>query len=140
MSRILLFFGHGRALETYLVCVKLLFAVFVLEPLGGGSITVVSDLHQAVPDSVIALPFFIVGVVQGVGIWLNYEGVSSSWVFRAAGAFFAMMLWNWIIVKAILIGVVVTGMMPFVIMSLVASTFILWKALNRLPVPGAVGL
>ena len=141
MRRVLLFAGHGRALESYLVGVKILFAIFIVHPVAsGGQVTVIADLTDVIPSALLAAPFFLIGVTQGLGLWLNYRGVERSWMFRAAGAWAAMLLWNWVIVKSILVGVVVSGIMPFSIMSMLASVFILWKSLNRLPVPGAVGL
>lgn len=134
------FFGHGRALEAYLVGVKILFGLFIVPPQISIQILVLSDLQWFIPDPLIAAPFFIVGAMQGIGLWLNAKGYECSWIIRASGALSAILLWSALLTKSVLIGALVSGMTPFLIMSLLGSVFILWKALNKLPVPGAVGL
>ena len=134
------FLGHGRALETYLVGVKILFGIFIFPVPAKLSVAALSDLQWFYSDPTIAAPFFIIGIVQGVGLILNAKGYEISWLFRAGGALAAIMLWSALITKSILIGAVSTGIMPFLCMSLGASIFILYKALNGLPAPGAAGL
>ena len=133
------FLGHGRALEAYLAGIKLVFGLILLPgwPL---SIKALSDLQWFAPDPVIAAPFLLIAGTQGVGLYLNARGVEESWILRAVGATGAIMMWSWLLTKSILIGEVSTSLTPLCLMSLPASVFILWKALNRLPVPGAAGL
>lgn len=138
--RFSLFLGHGRALESYLVGVKMLFGVFVLVPHGSVHIIALNDLLWYVPETVIALPFFVIGLVQLFGMLMNYIGREWSWIPRAVGAGAAICMWVWFITKLVYIDAVITGMMPFCVMSLLGSIWIYWKAWNRLPVPGAAGL
>ncbi len=140
MSRFLLFIGHGRALESYLIGVKLMFAFFLLPPRFRISFAAVNDLQWWVPEPIIAAPFFVIGIVQFAGLLLNYRGVEESWILRAGGASAAMALWAALIVKSTLVGYALTGVMPFFIMSFLSSLLIFWKAVNRLPRPGAIGL
>lgn len=139
LYKLSLFLGHGRALEAYLAGVKLIFGLILLPgwPL---SVRALSDLQWFVPDPIIAAPFLLIAVAQGAGLYLNARGIEESWILRAAAAAMAIMLWSWLLSKSILIGEVSTSLMPLCVMSLPASVFILWKALNRLPVPGASGL
>jgi hypothetical protein len=137
--RFILFLGHGRALEAFLVILKAWY-FFILFPGWPVKILVLSDLQWFVPDYFFALPFGITALLQGLGLYLNYVGSEKSWMLRAGGAMIAIMMWSWLLFKSILIGEVATSMFPVVATCLPASVFILWKAMNRLPVPGARGL
>lgn len=134
MTGFLGFIGHGRALECYLVGVKILFGLFIVP--ATAAFPGLADLPWFIPEPIIAAPFFFIGILQGIGLWLNARGVESSWILRAAGALLAIMLWTALITKALLVATIIN---PFYIMSWLGSVFILWKALNRLPVPGVRG-
>lgn len=134
-----LLLGHGRALEMYLICVKLLFGFMIVPPWMDVQAVALADLRWYVSDPVIAAPFFLIGFIQLIGWILNVQGVEASWIPRATGAGLAVVLWLWIIFKSVLIGAVTTGVVPFCIMSCFASLFLFWKAWNRLPIPGALG-
>jgi len=138
-GQISLFLGHGRALETYLVGVKLLFALFIVVPHGPAHIVALNDLLWYVPEEAIVVPFVLIGTTQLVGLMANYHGYKWSWVLRFIGAAAAIAMWIWFIIKLIWINAVLTGMMPFCVMSCLGSVWLLWKAWNGLPLPGAVG-
>jgi hypothetical protein len=139
-ERFLFYLGHGRALEMYLIGVKLLFGIFIVPPWYQTRIVALADLGWYISDPIIAVPFFFIGVVQLCGWIMNVKGYESSWAPRAAGAGLAIMLWLWLIFKSVLIGAVSTGIMPFCIMSCIGSIWLFWKAWNRLPIPGMMGL
>lgn len=144
LNRIRLFIGHGRALEAYLIGVKLLFGLMLVLPevkkTTSMHIIAFEDLIWWVPPVFIALPFFIVGVVQLCGLILNYKGYQISWLFRAIGAACAIFLWVWIVTKHIEIGAIVTGIMPFCVMSVLANILLWDRAMdNRLPIAGRYG-
>ena len=138
LARFSAFLGHGRALEFYLVSIKFWYALILL-PGWPSNIVVLSDWQWIVPSYMIAVPFAVVGLLQGLGLWLNYMGYEISWILRAAGSMMAIALWSYIIFKSLAISEVVTGIYPVAISSLPFSVFLLWKALNRLPIPGAPG-
>lgn len=132
------FLGHGRTLELYLIIIKFVYAL-ILFPGWPSNIVILSDWQWTVPGFLVAAPFALVASVQALGLWLNYRGYEISWVFRAAGAMAAIMLWSYILFKSLAISEVVTGIFPLAVTSLPFSARILWKALNRLPIPGAPG-
>lgn len=128
----------GRKLEVYLVVIKLVYAVILL-PGWPSNIVVLSDWQWTVPSFLIAAPFAAVGLVQGIGLWLNCRGYEVSWLFRAVGAMAAIMMWSYILFKSVAISDVVTGVFPVAVTSLPFSILLLWMAINRLPIPGTRG-
>lgn len=134
------FLGHGRALESYLVGVKLLFVFFIVIPHQTINMLALQDLRWWMSAPIIAIPFFCIGLLQLVGLVLNYKGYEYSWAIRCVGASLGTCMWFWIIIKNIAISEYTAGTMPFCIMSCMASTWIWWKAWNRLPIPGSSGL
>lgn len=133
------YLGHGRALETYLACLKILFGL-ILFPGWPINVAVLSDLQWFVPDIVIASPFLVVGVLQAIGLYLNAKGFEFSWIIRAAAATIAIFMWSWLLTKSILIGQLFTTITPLCVLGVPASGYILRKAIRRLPIPGAAGV
>ena len=134
------FLGHGRALETFLAGGKISVSVyFFVQPKHVGQVSALYDLMWYVPEIFLIAPLFIIGMLQITGLVLNYYGVEWSWVPRAVGASSATFLWGWVIVKNIEIGAYGLSI-PICTWLLLGSSWIWWKAWNRLPVPGAAGL
>lgn len=133
----MLYLGHGRALEAYLIGVKFLFGLSPIWPID--ALALVDLQWQAVPASIIGLPFLLIGSLQLIGWIMNVRGLESSWKLRAAGAWLGICLWVWIIIKSIAIGQADAAIFRFCLMSLIASTWLFWKAWNRLPIPGTPG-
>jgi len=138
MPRFFLLLGHGRALETYLIGAKLLMAAQMLAPGVTTQIVPLQDLYW-IPDKFLSVPFLVLGLTQLVGMILNMRGWKSSWIWRSAGASIGICLWSWLITKTLLIGAVGIGSLPFWVMSFIASVFLLWRGVNRLPLSGAPG-
>lgn len=136
------FAGHGRALEMFLAGLKILIFLqfFPFAPFHVWPTQVPALAGFDVSALVLAAPFLIVGLTQAFGLWLNYKGFEFSWFVRACGAFVALVMWSWILLKTLLIGVATPFLVPLAIMGFGASVFILWKAANKLPIPGAPGL
>lgn len=130
--------GHGRALEAYLIGAKMLMGMIILAPSIKVQMLPLSDLLW-MPDWWLSAPFLAIGMTQMIGLTLNINGVRSSWMWRSTGASAGICLWTWLITKTIAIGAIGAGSLPFWVMSLVASTFLLWRGINRLPHPGAPG-
>lgn len=138
MRPFILMLGHGRLLEMYLIGVKLLIGFSILLPKNRPQVVALGDLLW-VPDYWLSAPFLLLGTIQLIGIILNVRGVQSSWVWRSVGASIGICLWSWLISKSLLIGAFGTGALPFWVMSFLASVVLLWKGMNRLPIPGAPG-
>lgn len=131
--------GHGRALEAYLGTLKVMIGLsFALTDLAG-LVPATSDFAWNYPRAAIAAPFLAVGAIQLLDVILNIQGYEESWVLRAVGSVLAIAMWvglllkTWILAEPSLI-------VPLAITSLPFSVFLFWKAINRLPVPGARGL
>lgn len=140
IQRVMLFLGHGRALEACLGCAKImLFLHFLVVPSSITSVTATYSLLWSFSPIAIVLPLFVVGVAQVVGLTLNYAGCEWSWVVRAAAAMGGIAIWTWIVLKSALIssGGLEAWLGGYLVLW---NIFILWKAFNRLPVPGAPGL
>lgn len=133
----LLYLGSGKALELYLIGIKLALAIDIMTPTRA-QIPVISDLVWWVPEPLIAMPLFLIGLVQLCGVVLNYNGHEISWIPRFFGALGGCFIWTFIVCKSLWIGELHTGLFPFSAMSFVASGFIAWRAWNRLPIPGLV--
>lgn len=132
--------GHGRALELFLATLKIgLGAWIVLAPHGVPDVPPIADLAWHYPSSYLAMPFFLVGSLQLLGWSLNWRGFEFSWALRAAAATLAIFMWVWLCVKTEFVG----ESSPLVVVAFVSipfSTLLLYKAWNRLPIPGAPGL
>lgn len=139
MNAILLYFGHGRALEAFLGLLKLLIGItLILSGLDTKTPTL-ADLAWYYPSLAIAAPFFTVSALQLSGLALNIMGHEWSWMLRAAGALGGIFMWSAFILKTSLIGES-SLVLPLALAALPASSFLLYKAWNRLPIPGAAGL
>lgn len=133
------FLGHGRALETYLVVLKyLIVGFFFFNPTHIAQTYAFYDLLWFIPSIVIVMPFLVIASLQLVGLITNYAGYEWSWLPRFIGAFMAMVVWAWVLIKSFAVdsfGFTV----PLCCASILGSTWLLWKAWNRLPIPGAPG-
>jgi hypothetical protein len=139
MTAILDYIGHGRALECFLGIYKLAFGIAIA----------MSDLHTRIPSFAdfawfyssytIAAPFFFLAFCHLVGLYLNIRGYEWSWLLRFIGAFSAMFVWTFLIIKSSWLGEP-TLIIPTAIACLPASAFLIYKAWNGLPVAGRVGL
>lgn len=138
MAKFLIMLGHGRAIEAYLIGVKLMMGLINLLPGVRPRVLAFEDLLW-LPDFWLSLPFLTVGSVQMVGMILNMNGVQCSWKWRTVGAAGGCCLWAWLIFKTVAIGAVGAGALPFWIMSIIASIFLFWRGLNKLPRPGVLG-
>jgi hypothetical protein len=141
IMKLLLFLGHGRLLECYLITLKMIVGINVVTvPVHSSTDAPAAlwDLFWYVPQPIIAMPFFCIGVIQLIGIALNYRGVESSWIIRYVGAMFGVMMWLWLIYKSIAIGELHTWLFSLAITTVFFSGIIAWKAWNRLPIPGVV--
>ncbi len=132
-------FGHGRALEVYLIFVKMWYGSVLMVP--GTEIKVVAlyDLWWYIPDYAVGALFLIIATLQLVGLILNLQGFEISWVWRVAGAGLAMPTWAYLISKSVYVGAIGMGVLPFWGASFLASWFLFTKGWNRLPIPGAPG-
>lgn len=138
MAKLLIMLGHGRAVEAYLIGVKLMIGLINLLPGIRPQVLAFNDLLW-LPDLLLSLPFLVVGSIQMVGMIMNMNGVESSWKWRTIGAAGGVCLWAWMIFKTVAIGAMGAGALPFWIMSILASIFLFWRGLNRLPRPGVLG-
>ena len=138
MSCFLAMVGHGRALELYLGLFKLGLAVWLLIPGHVILIPTIADLGWLYPSLILASPLIVVGLIQLVGLALNCVGYEWSWLFRAVGAQLAIFMWFWFVFKTPFAN---TSSPLFVLaaLSIPFSALLLYKAWNRLPVPGAPG-
>lgn len=138
MNRFLIMLGHGRVVEAYLIGVKLLMGLINLLPGIRPQVIAFNDLLW-LSDFWLSLPFLVVGLVQMVGMIMNMNGVESSWKWRTVGAAGGCCLWAWLIFKTVAVGAMGAGALPFWIMSILASIFLFWRGLNKLPRPGFPG-
>lgn len=138
MSTFMLMIGHGRALELFLGLLKIGFGIWILFPGNSVEVPVIADLSWYYPSAILALPLILVGAAQLTGWTLNCAGYEFSWVFRAVGAQAAIFMWFWLIFKTPFAS---TSSPIFVlgILALPFSMLLLYKAWNRLPIPGAPG-
>jgi hypothetical protein len=84
-TKLILFLGHGRLLEFYLICLKIAVGVNVLtvNPHNlDAAPAALWDLFWYIPQVGIAMPFFCIGSIQLIGLLLNYQGVENSWIPR----------------------------------------------------------
>lgn len=136
MSTFLAVIGHGRALELFLGMMKIGLGFWIL----GNAVRepTISDLSWFYSSSLLALPLLLVGTIQLVGWLLNCLGYECSWVFRAVAAQLAIFMWFWLIFKTSFAG---SGSPLFVlgVLAVPFSALLLYKAWNRLPIPGAPG-
>lgn len=132
--------GHGRALEAYLIGLKLLIGLSVFQGRSEPVPPVIEELQWLFADSVIAAPFLFISLVQLAGLILNIKGYECSWRFRSVGATIAIFIWCWIIIKCVLLGTFGPFAFPLAVMGIFASSFLLKKALQGLPLPGPVGV
>lgn len=139
VASLLLWLGHGRALEANFVFIKFVLAFTIWFDPHLDMITL-NDLQWFIPRWIIALPFAIVAMVQLIGLVLNIRGYECNWIFRAVGASMGITLWFWIIIKSFMVGSISTGMASLAITAIPSSAFLLWKAINRLPIPGKMGM
>lgn len=139
MTAVLIYIGHGRALEGFLGFYKLVLAVSILVSEISWRVPALADLTWGTPRYVVATPFAIIGFLQIIGLILNALGYEISWLLRFVGAAFAMMMWSALLIKSSALGEP-TLVIPMAVAALPASGFLLYKAWNRLPVPGAAGL
>jgi hypothetical protein len=134
--RLVMFLGHGRALEVYLIGAKLLLAFLIFPTKTNLNIPVLENLRWSISDPIIASPFILIGCIQLGGLIMNYNGIEKSWIPRSTGAALAMCLWVFLITKSILVDEIFTSLMPFAIMSFFGSSYLFWRAWNGLPIPG----
>ena len=130
--------GHGRALELYLGLLKIGLGVWIVVTRASAEVPVLADLSWYYSPTILASPLFFVGACQLLGWTLNCFGYEFSWVLRAVGAQVAIFMWFWLIFKTPFAGssspIFVVG-----VLALPFSVLLLYKAWNRLPIPGAPG-
>jgi hypothetical protein len=135
---LLVFLGHGRALELYLGCLKITIGgSLIITELGYNS-PILADLAWYYSDATLAAPFFVAGGLQLIGWTLNIYGVEHNWIWRTIGAMLGILLWSTLLIKSGLIRDT-TLATPLAIACLPSSLFLLWRAWNRFPVPGVTG-
>jgi hypothetical protein len=139
MISFLTYFGHGRALEGFLGIFKLVLAAYITTTGISYRVPALADFSWIYPSVTIATPFILIGCLQITGLLLNVRGVEWSWLLRFVGAGFAMFVWLALIIKTLYLGEP-SLIVPLAVTCLPASAFLMYKAWNRLPVPGAVGL
>jgi hypothetical protein len=138
-TKLILFLGHGRLLEFYLICLKMIVGLNVLtvNPRNlEAAPAAIWDLFWYIPKPAIAMPFFCIGFIQLIGLWMNYQGLENSWIPRYIGAMLGVLMWLWLIYKSIAVWEVHTWLFSIALVTVFFSAFIAWKAWNRLPVPG----
>lgn len=139
MNYLLLYLGHGRALETYIGLLKIATGITLALTDLDVRVPAFNDITWYYSRTAVALPFLIVGGLQIAGTFLNIKGIEFNWVLRATGAICAIFMWTAILLKTSLIGQS-SLTIPLATVSIPASIFLFWKAWNRLPIPGAQGL
>jgi hypothetical protein len=130
--------GHGRALELFLGLLKIGLGVWILFPGHSVEIPAIADLSWYYPSTLLAMPLIVVGLSQLAGFALNCLGYEVSWIFRAVGAQAAIFMWFWLIFKTPF----ASSASPLFVLGVLAlpfSALLLYKAWNRLPIPGAPG-
>jgi hypothetical protein len=130
--------GHGRALELFLCVLKVGMGIWLIFPGHPAQVPTIADLSWYYPSVVLAMPLILVGAFQLVGWILNCAGYEISWVFRAIGAQAAIFMWFWLIFKTPF----ASSSSPLFVLGILClpfSALLLYKAWNRLPIPGAPG-
>lgn len=138
MNYFLLMVGHGRALELFLGLLKIGLAIWIIITGASAQIPVLADLSWYYSPVFLASPLFVVGACQLFGWTLNCMGYEFSWLLRAIGAQVAIFMWFWYIFKTPF----ANASSPIFVLAVLAlpfSTLLLYKAWNRLPIPGASG-
>ncbi len=138
MSAFLSMLGHGRALELFLGMLKMGLGIWILIPGNVVQIPAIADLSWFYPSTLLAMPLIVVGITQLAGLTLNCMGYEVSWVFRAVAAQAAIFMWFWLIFKTPFAGAD-SPLFVLGILSVPFSALLLYKAWNRLPIPGAPG-
>jgi len=132
--------GHGRALELFLATLKVGLGVWIImEPHSVKDVPPIADLAWHYPSSALAAPFFLVGGLQMFGWTLNWTGFECSWIFRATAALLAIFMWWWLVMKTEFVGDS-SPLFVLAVISIPFSSLLLYKAWNRLPIPGTPGL
>lgn len=134
------YLGHGRFMETCLVGVKLIYGcMFLASAVSGTPPTIVA--FASIDDSPIflATPFFLAAGLSLTGLVLNGMGYECSKWFRILGATVGMSIWLFVIGNNLRLGHPFAGVMPWMIMAIVASLWIVRRGIKGLPRPGALG-
>ncbi len=131
--------GHGRALEFFLGFFKVVLAGYIITSNISMLVPALADFSWLYSSVIIASPFALIGLLQLSGTILNIRGATWSWILRFFGAIFALFVWSALIIKTMYLGEP-SLLAPMAISCLPASSFLIYKAWNRLPIPGVPGL
>ena len=139
LGTLVLYLGHGRALEAFLVGLKILVGVSIFLPHHQQSVPL-DQLSWNVPEQAIAVPFLAIGLTQLAGLVMNVRGYVASWYLRLVGAGGAIGMWSWLIWECFAFGAFGPFTFPCSLMGLLASSYLVNRAVNHKPAPGAPGL
>lgn len=131
------FVGHGRALESGLIFVKLQFAAMLMT-LPRKDLTIAALVESGLPSSVLAAPFIFAASLSLTGLILNRRGLDRSRHFRIMGASIGMMIWIYILVENMLIGLFGSGINPWCTMGIISSVWIIRRGTQGVPSPGSL--
>ena len=138
MNAFLILIGHGRALELFLSLLKVGLGIWLIFPDNAIAVPPLADLAWYYSGIALASPLIAVGAAQLTGWVLNCWGYECSWIFRACGAQAAIFMWFWFIFKTPFAGTA-SPMFVLGVLAVPFSVLLLYKAWNRLPIPGAPG-
>lgn len=126
------YIGHGRALESALIFVKLEFGLMLILAPTRPFIVALNDVQLS--QWLLSLPFLISGCTSLVGLVLNAKGYRCSRIFRIVGATIGMTCWIYIVSKSVLVGLPFSGMNPWCVMGILGSIWIIRRgALGQPP-------
>lgn len=132
-----IYFGHGRALEGFLIFVKLQYALMWLIVPVDTFIMAFQDIQ--IQREYFSLPFAAAVVPSLIGMILNARGFECSKWFRVAGATIGMSIWIFVLSKNVLVGTYASGINPWMLGGIVGSIWIIRRGILGLPRPGAPG-
>lgn len=130
--------GHGRATEAFMVLaclVHLSSVVLSVDPVGASRAT--QDLpYYGWPGFIIFVPFAVIALCSGLGLWFNIRGISHSQLLRFLGALVGVFTFVWYAWKFIHIDENSTLGFAFCIVYALKCTRIMGMSLANRPVPG----
>lgn len=134
------YLGHGRFMECCLVLVKVMYgSMFLASAISGVEPTIVAFAAIDGSPALLAIPFFLASGLSFMGLLLNGMGYECSKWFRIFGATVGMSIWLFVIGNNLRLGHPFAGVMPWMLMAIVASLWIIRRGIKGLPRPGALG-
>ena len=132
--------GHGRATESYLAGVAILYgAILLLLPNAAFDSDATNDIAWWGYGHLLCIPMLTYAVFTTIGLLGNIRAWPFSRTCRFIGATLGVAIWTWYATKFAALGLLATVGFPFSTIAAIFSLRIMGLALIGLPRPGAPG-